>query len=250
MSVTRAPPGRGLRAPDGLWSHARVIKPEGPGPFPVMVQLHGCGGVQPFQSAYAEVARTEGVAAVVVDSLGPRGISRLRAKTTVCTGLALRARERAFDLAAVVARLHEEPWADPARIGAAGWSHGAWTLMEALVAPEECGLAGELKTAVLIYPYAGPLSRTALKGWGGRRPEVYVCLAGRDAVVGRRGPRAAVDRLRGEGLSVTLLDLPDATHAFDDEFASDPRSRFCETSRSRAQELYADAARALRRGPA
>ncbi|MEO6377912.1 MAG: dienelactone hydrolase family protein, partial [Caulobacteraceae bacterium] len=77
-----------------LLEHTTIVRPDGPGPSPVVVQLHGCGGIQPMQMRYAETARTAGVAALVVDSLAPRGIGRREAQLTVCTGLRLRGAER------------------------------------------------------------------------------------------------------------------------------------------------------------
>ena len=46
----------------------KVVLPPGAGPFPVVVQMHDCRGVNPLQQDYAEVARALGVAAVIVDS--------------------------------------------------------------------------------------------------------------------------------------------------------------------------------------
>ena len=80
---------------------SKVFRPEGPGPFPVALILHGCGGKTPFLEAYARVAVEAGWAAVVVDSFAPRGISPLRAKLTVCTGTALRGLERSGDIFAM-----------------------------------------------------------------------------------------------------------------------------------------------------
>lgn len=212
-----------------LVPHLRVLRPEGGGPFPVVVQMHGCGGMRPLQLAYARAACDAGVAAVVVDSLLPRGIGRRAAQLTVCTGARLRGAERAVDLLAVLRWLDAQPWADPRRTAAAGWSHGGWAVMEALAAlppgtpAAETGLSA-LKLAALVYPYAGALSTTGRRGWGAR-PRVWACLAGRDAVVGRAGPRRALERLAADGLEVEVLHLPDATHAFDDEAPDDPRSR-------------------------
>ena len=44
---------------DALLPHADLYKPDGPGPFPLVVQLHGCGGKKPFQKTWAEVAQAE-----------------------------------------------------------------------------------------------------------------------------------------------------------------------------------------------
>ncbi|MEO6380262.1 MAG: prolyl oligopeptidase family serine peptidase, partial [Caulobacteraceae bacterium] len=115
-----------------LLEHTTIVRPDGPGPLPVVVQLHGCGGIQPMQMRYAETARAAGVAALVVDSLAPRGIGRREAQLTICTGLRLRGAERAVDLLAMLHWLRSQPWADPARIAVAGWSHGAWAIMDAM----------------------------------------------------------------------------------------------------------------------
>ncbi len=229
-----------------LAPYIEVVRPDGPGPFPVMIQLHGCGGVQPLQRTYAEVARVNGAAAVIVDSHTPRQISRLAAHALVCTGLRLRAFERALDLAAALDWVMRQSWADGARIGAAGWSHGGWTIMDALADRREAlSILGRVRAAALFYPYAGPLARTASQGWGERRPKVFACLAGRDRVVGRRAPRRALARLEADGLEVEVLDLSEATHAFDDDAASDPRTVFRQDLASEARSLYLKALCAL-----
>ena len=202
---------------------AEVLLPDGAGPFPVVVQMHGCGGVLPMQRRYAEAARDAGVAVVILDSLAPRGIRRPGALLTVCTGLRLRGAERAEDLRMVLDWIVAQPWADAGRVAAAGWSHGAWSVMEALAADDGHAGVARLKLAVLVYPYAGPLARTAKNGWGRNRPAVLACLAGRDTVVGRLAPRRAITRLQDDGLDVELVELADATHSFDDDQANDPR---------------------------
>jgi dienelactone hydrolase len=67
---------------------------------------------------------------------------------------------------------------------------------------------------------------------------VYACLAGRDAVVGRLAPLRALERLKAEGLQVEVLTLPGATHGFDDECASDPRTRYRPDLAAQAQRFY------------
>ena len=220
-----------------------VVRPEGPGPFPVVVQLHGCGGVQPLQARYAQAACAAGVAAVIVDSLAPRGIGRAAAHLTVCSGLTLRGGERADDLVTVLRWLQDQPWADARRVAAAGWSHGGWAIMEALVpgpggAPRDPVLR-DLRLVMLVYPYAGVLSRTRRTGWGACRPRVCAWLAGRDMVVGALGARRALRRLSDDGLDVEALTLVDATHAFDDAHASDPRTRYRPDLSAQMLEQYA-----------
>jgi dienelactone hydrolase len=234
---------------DRLAPHLRVIRPEGPSPFPVAVQMHGCGGPGPMQMDYAKVARDAGVAAVIVDSLKPRGIGVAEARLTVCTGLRLRGAERAADLLATLEWLKTQPWADAGQVAATGWSHGAWAIMEALAGPADGSQTdvdlGAVKLAALFYPYAGPLARTASHGWGRNRPRVFACLAGRDSVVGRLAPRRAITRLQDDGLDVSVLDLPEATHCFDDHhYSVDPRTHYRADFAAEARAAYGAALRA------
>jgi dienelactone hydrolase len=234
----------------------KVYRPFGPGPFPVALQLHGCGGLQPFQARYAEAAVKAGVAVVVIDSFRPRGISRLDGSLFVCTGAMLRGSQRAADLFAAMDWLKRQPWADSERVLAAGWSHGAWTIMDALAQGEACrritgvsdadhrDLARRLRGVLLVYPYASFPSLTSARGWGGARPRTFAVIGGRDQVVGERGPRRALDRIRADGAPVEVLYLPEATHSFDDDSANDPRTRYRPDYEEQARGWYVKALKA------
>ena len=232
-----------------LEPHFTVVLPEGAGPFPVVVMLHGCGGRQPFLDDYAEAAREAGAASLIVDSHKPRGIDRAAASLTVCTGARLQGRERAGDLYAAFAWLRTQSWADPKRLVAAGWSHGGWTILDALALrsgaemrratgiidlPEE-PLDG-LAATFLAYPYAG------LASIAGRRkprllPPTTAIVCGRDYIVGTKTPLAMMDRLRGHGAPVEVSVFDANTHAFDCNPAYDPRVRHDPDATRRAHSL-------------
>ena len=217
---------------------SQVFKPAGPGPFPVALILHGCGGKTPFLEAYAQTAVDAGYAAIVVDSLKPRGLSTLDAKLLVCTGVRLHGLKRAADLFAVLAWLEGQAWADASSVFLAGWSHGGWTIMDGYAIGENAaratGLADadpsrlrtQVRGALLVYPFAGYPALTTRQGWGGAGPKVWSVLAGRDQVVGWKAPRRALERLKRDGILVDSVFHADATHAFDDDRANDPRSRY------------------------
>lgn len=232
-----------------------VSKPFGPGPFPVALQLHGCAGAQPFQKAYAAEAVKAGFAVVIVDSFRPRGMSRMDGSLLVCTGATLRGAQRAADLYAVMHWLRGQSWADASRVVAAGWSHGGWTIMDAMAQGDGAARMTGLRDAgpellkgvrgtFLVYPYAAFPSLTSARGWQGARPKVFAVLGGKDAVVGVRHPQTALDRLRRDGLSVESLVFPDATHAFDDDDANDPRTRYRPDLSAQARGFYVKALRA------
>lgn len=237
---------------DALLRHATVFMPDGPGPHPVSIQLHGCAGPRPFETLYAEAAKAAGVAVVMVDSITPRGLNRFTASALVCSGAVLRGGERSADLYAVHDWARRQSWADPERIFAAGWSHGGWTIMDALSSgPDAARLSGltdlpaeplaGLKGVAVVYPYAGPPAMTAARGWTGPRPPIWALICGKDTVVGVKLPMRALDRLEADGVAVRRLFLDDATHSFDDDGAHDPRTRFRADHFERARGWYVGA---------
>lgn len=233
-----------------LKPHITVTRPEGPAPAPVVIMLHGCGGQRPFQNEMAQVAAAAGAAVVQVDSFAPRRISRVAAIATVCTGAQLQGRERAGDLYAAMAWARDQSWADPGRIIAMGWSHGGWTIMDALALrsgaemaratgleglPDEPleGLAGTL----IVYPYASVGSYAGRRDWR-IAPRSIAVLCGRDYIVGT--PRGPLERQRARGAPIDIHFLDDATHAFEDALAEDPRVRYDPAATQREYALLRD----------
>ncbi len=219
-----------------LEPHFAVTRPEGEGPFPVLVMLHGCGGPRPFLDDIARVAVGAGAAVINVNSYAHRGISRIAAFATVCTGARLQGRERAGDLYAALAWARTQSWADANRMAAIGWSHGSWTIMDALALrpgaemaratglsdlPDEPlqGLAG----ALLVYPYTGVGTYAGRREWR-LSPRSIAIIAERDYIVG--STRAALERQRARGTPLDILLFENATHAFEDDQAEDPRVRY------------------------
>jgi dienelactone hydrolase len=233
-----------------LAPHFEVFLPDGAGPFPVVVQLHGCGGRREPQRRWAEAAVSAGWAAVTVDSYAHRGVSRLQAYALVCTGMRFRGRERAGDLYAALDWVRRQPWADSRRLAAAGWSHGGWTALDAMALapgaemrratrlvdlPDEplAGLVG----AFLVYPYVGPGCLAVRSGL--RCPAAVMALVGgADVVVGGGFSRRRLERLRTDGPPPAVEWLAAATHAFDEPEARDMRVRHDPELTRAAMELY------------
>ncbi len=235
---------------EALLSHVYIERPEGRGPFPTVLLMHGCGGCKPFQRRYALAMKQAGAAAIVIDSFAHRDIGRIEAYASVCTGLRLRGAERAGDLFAIYQWARMQSWANPARMVTAGWSHGGWTVMDALaLRPDELvhetgiadlpseplvGLAG----AFLVYPYCGVASLSASRGWR-IAPPTHAILAGRDSVVGRRRPLQVLEGLITRGAPIAVTVFPEATHAYDESEASDWRVRFSEQRTRETEGLLA-----------
>jgi dienelactone hydrolase len=234
-----------------LMPHADIYKPQGAGPFPVVFQMHGCGGKKSFQRTWGEEAVKAGWAAVVIDSYAHRGISRLEAYATVCTGTRLWGRERAGDLYAALAWARTQPWIDSSRMVAAGWSHGGWAVLDALALMPGEEMAGATKLdglaaeplagtvgAFLVYPYCyfGCVARRR-----GLRFDAHplALVGGRDAIVGSESLRTTLSTLKAPS-AVRIEWLADATHAFDEPDAADLRVRYNPEATTRAHALYRD----------
>lgn len=237
-----------------LAPHFTVTRPEGPGPFPVVIMLHGCGGPRPFIEKMAEVATEAGAAVINVDSYAHRRISRMAAYATVCSGARLRGRERAGDLFAAMAWARTQSWADADRFAAIGWSHGSWTIMDALALRRDemeraTGLAGlpeepltGLRRALLVYPYANVGSLTGRRAWR-LTPQSTAIIAQHDYIVGPT--REALERQRARGAPINILVFEDTTHAFEDDQAADVRVRYNPAATAREHGLLRDMVGAL-----
>jgi len=235
---------------DRMAPHFTVTRPEAAnGRTPVIVFMHGCGGRRPFLDDMARVASEAGAAVIDVDSYAHRRISRTAALATVCTGARLRGNERAGDLYAALHWARTQDWVDPDRMAAIGWSHGGWSIMDALALrtgremrratgisdlPEE-PLIG-LSSVMLVYPYAGIASLAGRRGWR-VSPQTTAILARRDSIVGFDTPRRAIERQRARGANIDVHIFDDATHAFEDEGAEHPQVRYNPAATQREYEL-------------
>lgn len=236
----------------GLAAHWRLFKPEGPGPFPLVVQMHGCGGCHPFQDGYARVANAAGVAALVVDSYPHRAISPMGAMTLVCSGMRFWGRERAGDLYAAFQWARAQPFVRPDRLFAAGWSHGGWSVLDAMArgsAAERArwtgltdlpnnpleGLAG----AFVVYPYCGLASMARLRGVITPAP-VHAIVCGADHVVGGVSLQDTLKAMKKPGDPIAISFYRGATHSFDEPEAKDPRFRYDPRLTQDAQKEYAE----------
>jgi len=196
----------------------------GRGAGPLVILFHGCGGVQGHLALYAERVARAGGEAVVVDSYAPRGWARAFGLALVCTGAAFHGRERAGDVLAAAHGLMAE--GDPGRpLILAGWSHGAWSIMDlmtmALTAPGEAGLADPsdrplrtLRSLFLAYPYGGVGALSRVRPWL-RSPDIEAIAPLYDHVTDRRDAQRLYVRPSAAGCPISLWE-PQARHSFDE----------------------------------
>ena len=112
--------------------HAQLYKPDGDGPFPTVIALHGCGGlaghsepVQPRYRDWAEQLVKDGQAVLLPDSYGSRELGpQCRVNERTVRGR----RERVEDVTAARKWLLQQPWVAHDRISLVGWANGASAL--------------------------------------------------------------------------------------------------------------------------
>jgi dienelactone hydrolase len=186
---------------------ARLTLPDGPGPFPVVILLHGCGGIGRGLSLDAWVTRLNGwgYGALVVDSFAPRDVA------TVCAPgnqhLVTDA-DRAGDVINAALFLQTQPGVDPGRIGVIGFSHGGGTAATVTRATFTDPHPGLLKAVVDYY---GPCRRAELHG-----SVPLLALAGEDDTWGNpaRSCTTFSQQLRPDQ-PFQVVTYPGTVHAFD-----------------------------------
>ncbi len=152
----------GTRTRDGNWVtlEGKLTKPQGPGSFPAVVLLHGCGGITEHDDDWAKRLAEWGYVVLQVDSLGPRGESNLCVNPFLIP-FAVRVQD-AYDGRKYLAGLSS---VIPGRIAVMGWSHGGIAALAA-VSPMNYAAVGGLyfphqlpkkrnrfQAAIAFYPY-------------------------------------------------------------------------------------------------
>lgn len=176
-----------------------LYRPDGNGPFPAMVLLHNCAGVE-HVFAWASWLKGQGYVALAVDSLRPRGT------TNVCgRGRNPSVRDVMWDAVGALAHLHSLQFVDPSRIGVIGWSYGAMaTLQASTVRAPGRGF----RAAVAFYPHCSYMSSDLMI-------PLLLLLGESDNWT---PPALCVDtakRLQQEGRPVLFTVYPGAHHGFD-----------------------------------
>jgi dienelactone hydrolase len=119
---------------------ARLLKPDGPGPFPAVVIMHDCSGLGHRSSGapdrWARELLTQGYVVLIPDSFTTRGHA-----SGVCTDpspnrIEVSPARRVRDAYAALAYLRTLPYVEGARVGLMGGSHGGSTTLASMVAPE------------------------------------------------------------------------------------------------------------------
>jgi len=127
-----------------------LTRPSGDGPFPAVILLHGCQGIRPYQTAWAERLAEWGYVALQIDSHGPRGISSEACSSIehYCT-----AGDQILDAYGAVKFLKTLPFVDARRTAVLGWAHGGYAAI-GLTQPDSLGqfFDREFRAVIAFYP--------------------------------------------------------------------------------------------------
>jgi len=196
--------------------HAQLFKPEGEGPFPTVIALHGCGGlaghsepVLPRYRDWAEQLLKNGRAVLLPDSYGSRGLGpQCRAVEREVRAR----RERVEDIMAARQWLMQQSWVARDRISLIGWAHGASALLWA-VRPQLLSrtAAPDFRSAIAFYP---DCRISAGLGWSARVPTLLL-IGAKDDVSSPPACRQMIEGARGRSALTRIVVYPGAYHDFD-----------------------------------
>ncbi len=124
-----------------------IQQPEGAGPFPAVVILHTCGGVQPHIKVWMAVLAANGYASLAVDSFTPRGGGHCNAPGFFPAAVD----EVMEDATAALEHLRTRPGIDARRIAVLGFSYGAWAALR-VGSPGHRRGGHRFAAAVAFYP--------------------------------------------------------------------------------------------------
>lgn len=192
--------------------NAYLLKPNGPGPFPAIVLLHGCGGLGPRYHSIAEPLVTKGYVVLIVDSYATRGI-RQACDTAMP--------DRRRDALGALVYLSKLPLVNADRIAMLGYSQGGIVGLQvaSMRSQDIFDIPASLnyRAAVDFYPMCGMSSDTFTV------PSLILVGSIDDWSLARDCERLVA---RQKGAPVKLIIYPGAAHGFDNPAFGEGRQEF------------------------
>ena len=189
-----------------------IYRPAATGPTAAVALFHGCGGVGMNLTRMAELLKSWGYVALLVDSFSSRGIR------DVCGGskwpTPADAEKRAADIDAAARWLATRDYVDPQRMAFMGYSYGgAVGLFRVLSGRTDARVPIGWRAAVLVYPDCDLPA-----GIGAQlRPRLptFVAMAELDDWTPAARCRTLFDRVVADRDLLELKVYPGAHHSFD-----------------------------------
>ena len=196
--------------------HATLYRPDGAGPFPAVIALHDCGGINgrpatttQLYSEWAKLLVADGFVVIFPDSFGSRGAGsqcRVHAPTIRSSN------ERVADAEATRTWLQAQTFVRPEHVSLLGWSSGGSTALWA-VRPNAKPPDGkpDFRSAVALYPGCRRSRETA---WSARIPTLILIGSADDWKLASTCQQM-VAGARGRSARVEIVVYPGAHHEFD-----------------------------------
>ncbi|HEY7646033.1 MAG TPA: dienelactone hydrolase family protein [Hyphomicrobiales bacterium] len=203
---------------DDITIEAPLFRPSGPGPFPAVIALHGCGGLygkngdlSPRHKDWAERLQAQGFLVLMPDSFGSRGEgSQCRERARVARASS----ERIDDVLAAKAYLQSRSDVKADAVSLLGWSNGGSTVLYTL--REIAGMQdGKPPFAKAIAFYPGCRSPLQKGGWKTATPLLILIGEADDWTPMQPCKDLAEQASRTGSAPVSIVTYPGAYHDFD-----------------------------------
>lgn len=202
--------------PEGaLTLRGMLYRPTGAGPFPAVIGLHGCGGLnarpaggQPY-GEWAKILTAHGFVVIFLDSFGSRGLGP---QCRVRSAKVRASRERVADANAARRWLQTQAFVRGDHISLLGWSEGGTAALWAVrpnAAPHDGG--ADFRSAAALYPGCRRLRQTA---WSARVPTLILIGAADDWTLASTCQQM-VAGAHGRSARAEIIVYPGAHHEFD-----------------------------------
>jgi dienelactone hydrolase len=183
-----------------------LAKPEGAGPFPAVVALHGCAGMSDTtrRKLVGELVGW-GYVVMLVDSLGARGIDHDCFKGILAIA-------RMADALGGLTYLAKQTFIDPGRVAAVGFSKGAWTALALSESDSSFKLFDRPSNSKFRAAVAfNPPCRDA-----GARPLIptLILIGTLDEWTPAADCSEKIDTWGTDGVAIDLVVYPDVHHGF------------------------------------
>ncbi len=127
-----------------------LSKPEGDGPFPAVVLMHGCAGIGIWNRQWTDRLVAWGYVVLDMDSFTPRGMTYICDNREISTATPW---TRALDAYGAKSYMSALPYVDQARIAVMGMSHGGAAVLHTIERATSAGLQTKpFQAAIALYP--------------------------------------------------------------------------------------------------
>jgi dienelactone hydrolase len=132
---------------------AQLYRPASPQPLPAVAIFHGCGGVGVNNTRMAELLKSWGYVALVVDSFTSRGLKDVCGRNWPSQA---DAEKRVLDIDAAGLWLSAQDYVKGSQLAFMGYSYGGGVgLLRALSARTDIRVPSGWRAAILVYPDCG-----------------------------------------------------------------------------------------------